>query len=150
MDFVKSIGGQARKPFQDPLQLYSKKILGREAEYYDDFYFSPNRINADLEKEFGDIDPPDQARRMLAIVQFNLSAIHIDIQDRKNKYPSPICFFVQVPKDILLLYKSESPYFDLQGCYHEMGHAAHAYSINPQAEYWNRYTFPMGIASQYS
>jgi hypothetical protein len=31
MDFVKSIGGQARKPFQEPLQLYSKKILGREA-----------------------------------------------------------------------------------------------------------------------
>jgi hypothetical protein len=50
MDFVKSIGGQARKPFQEPLQLYSKKILGREAEYYDDLYFSRNRIYADRER----------------------------------------------------------------------------------------------------
>ena len=105
-------------------------------------YIFPVTGYMQIEKEFGHIDPPDQARRILAIVQFNLSAIHIDIQDRKNKYPSQICFFVQVPKDIRLLYKSESPYFDSQGCYHEMGHAPHAYSINPQAGYWNRYTFP--------
>jgi hypothetical protein len=150
MDLVESMGRQARKPFQEALQLYSKKILGRQAEYYDDFYFFRNRIYADLEKEFAGINPPEQARRILAAMQFNLSSIHIDTQDRKNKYPSPICFFVQVPNDIRVLYKSESPYFDLQGCYHEMGHAVHAASINPQAEYWNRYSFPIGIAEIFS
>jgi hypothetical protein len=149
-DLVKSMGRQARKPFQEALQAISKKVLGREAEYYDDFYFFRNRVYADLEKEFVGVNPIEQVRRTLATMQFDLSSIHIDTEQRKNKYPSPICFFVQVPNDIRVLYKSESPYFDLQGCYHEMGHAAHASSISSKAEYWNRYSFSMGIAEIFS
>ncbi|HJU33691.1 MAG TPA: hypothetical protein VJ695_01075 [Nitrososphaera sp.] len=150
VDFVKSLGRQAKKPFQEALQNISKKVLGRDAEYYDDFYFFRNSVYADLEKAFVGVNPLEQVRRTLATMQFDLSSIHIDMEQRKNKYPSPICFFVQVPNDIRVLYKSESPYFDLQGCYHEMGHAAHASSINAQAEYWNRYTFSMGIAEIFS
>ena len=150
VDLVKSMGRQAKKPFQEALATISKKVLGREAEYYDDFYFFRNRVYADLEKEFARVNPSDQVRRTLAAMQFNLNPIHFDTEDRKNKYPSPICFFVQVPGDIRVLYKSESPYFDLQGCYHEMGHAVHASSINPQAEYWDRYGFSMGIAEIFS
>ena len=149
-DFVKSLGRQARKPFQEALQTISKKVLGRKAEYYDDFYFFRNRVYADLDKEFVGVNPTEQVRRTLATMQFDLSSIHIDTEQRKNKYPSPICFFVQVPNDIRVLYKSESPYFDLQGCYHEMGHALHASSISSQAEYWNRYSFSMGIAEIFS
>ncbi|HEX2472093.1 MAG TPA: hypothetical protein VHJ59_05030, partial [Nitrososphaera sp.] len=114
-NFVKSMGRQARKPFQEALQAMSKKVLGREAEYYDDFYFFRNRIYADLEKEFVGVNPPELVRRTLATMQFDLSSVRIDTEQRKNKYPSPICFFVQVPNDIRVLYKSESPYFDLQG-----------------------------------
>ena len=150
IDFVKSMGKQARKPFQEALASISKKVLGREAEYYDDFYFFRNRVYADLEKEFAGVNPPEQVKRTLATMQFNLSTIHFDTENRKNKYPSPICFFVQVPSDVRVLYKSESPYFDLQGCYHEMGHAVHASSISPQAEYWDRYGFSMGVAEIFS
>ncbi|MEM3094156.1 MAG: M3 family metallopeptidase [Nitrososphaera sp.] len=150
IDFVKSMGQQAKKPFQEALATISKKVLGRDAEYYDDFYFFRNRVYADLEKEFAGVNPPDQVRRTLAAMQFDLSPIHFDTEDRKNKYPSPICFFVQVPSDIRVLYKSESPYFDLQGCYHEMGHAMHASSISSRAKYWDRYGFSMGIAEVFS
>ena len=149
-DFVKSLGRQARKPFQEALRSISKKMLGRKAEYYDDFYFFRNRVYADLDKEFVGVNPTEQVRRTLATMRFDLSSIHIDTEQRKNKYPSPICFFVQVPNDIRVLYKSESPYFDLQGCYHEMGHAVHASSISAEAEYWNRYSFSMGIAEIFS
>jgi hypothetical protein len=149
-DFVKSLGRQARKPFQEALYSISKKVLGRKAEYYDDFYFFRNRVYADLDKEFVGVNPTEQVRRTLATMRFDLSSIHIDTEQRKNKYPSPICFFVQVPNDIRVLYKSESPYFDLQGCYHEMGHAVHASSISAEAEYWNRYSFSMGIAEIFS
>jgi hypothetical protein len=149
-DFVKSLGRQARKPFQEALHSISKKVLGRKAEYYDDFYFFRNRVYADLDKEFVGVNPTEQVRRTLATMRFDLSSIHIDTEQRKNKYPSPICFFVQVPNDIRVLYKSESPYFDLQGCYHEMGHAVHASSISAEAEYWNRYSFSMGIAEIFS
>src|ERR687898_876523 len=84
------------------------------------------------------------------LIQFDLSKINFDVDNRKNKYPSPICFFVQVPNDIRVLYKTESPYFDLQGCFHETGHAMHATSIDPSLEYWNRYSFSMGIAEIFS
>ncbi|HZA48023.1 MAG TPA: M3 family metallopeptidase [Nitrososphaera sp.] len=149
-NFVKSMGRQAKRPFQEALDSISKKVLGRKAEYYDDFYFFRNRVYADLEKEFVGLNPAAQVRHTLATMQFNLSSIHIDTEQRKNKYPSPLCFFVQVPNDIRVLYKSESPYFDLQGCYHEMGHALHASSISAGAEYWNRYSFSMGIAEIFS
>jgi oligoendopeptidase F len=128
----------------------SKKVLKRDAEYYDEFYFFRNRVYADLEKDFANVDPPQHIKRMLTAMQFNLSPIHIDTEDRKNKYPSPICFFIQIPNDIRVLFKSESQYFDLQGCYHEMGHAVHASSINPKLEYWNKYHFSMGIAEIFS
>jgi hypothetical protein len=150
IDLVKSMGRQAKKPFQEALENISKKVLGRDAEYYDDFYFFRNRVYADLEKEFAGVNPPEQVKRTLGAMQFNLSSINFDTENRKDKYPSPICFFVQVPNDIRVLYKSESPYFDLQGCYHEMGHAVHASSINPRAEYWDKYFFSMGIAEIFS
>ena len=150
IEFVKSMGREAKKPFQEALASMSKKVLGRDAEYYDDFYFFRNKVYADLEKGFAGIDPTEQVRRTLEGMQFDLSHINFDTEDRKNKYPSPICFFVHVPFDIRVLYKSESPYFDLQGCYHEMGHAVHASAINPNADYWNRYSFSMGVAEIFS
>ncbi|MEO9363331.1 MAG: hypothetical protein ABI348_05460 [Nitrososphaera sp.] len=149
-EFVKSMGAQAKKPFREALADVSKKVLGRPAEYYDDFYFFRNRVYSDLEKHFSSIDPTAQVKKTLEGLGFDLSRIQIDAENRKDKYPSPICFFVQVPNDVRVLYKSESPYFDLQGCYHEMGHAAHATSIDPAADYWDRYGFSMGIAEIFS
>jgi hypothetical protein len=148
--FVKSMGRQAKKPFRDALADMSKKVLGREADYYDDFYFFRNRVYADVEKHFAGMSPPDQVRRTLEAMGFDLSHIYFDTENRRDKYPSPICFFVQVPSDVRVLYKSESPYFDLQGCYHEMGHAAHATSIDPAASYPDRYGFSMGVAEIFS
>jgi hypothetical protein len=150
LSFVKSMGNAAKKPFREALAEMSEKVLGRPAEYFDDFYFFRNRIYADLEKYFSKTDPVGQVRNTLSSMQFDLSRINIDAEDRKEKYPSPICFFVHVPEDIRVLYKAESAYFDLQGCYHEMGHAIHATSIDPKQEYWNRYGFSMGIAEIFS
>jgi oligoendopeptidase F len=89
-------------------------------------------------------------RKILAFMQFDLTKIVFDTESRKNKYPSPICFFVQIPNDIRILYKEESPYFDLQGCFHEFGHAMHASSIDANNEYWTKYRIPMGIAEIFS
>ena len=65
----------------------------------------------------------------------NVKKISYDSEDRKNKYPSPICFFIHIPSDIRILYREESPYFDFQRCFHESEHAMHATSINPSLEY---------------
>ena len=150
IQFIKSLGQLTKKPFRESLAKISEKVLGREAEYYDDFYFFRNRVYSDLEKNFSAIDPLKEIKKILQRMQFDLSKIHFDIKNRKNKYPSPICFFIQIPNDVRILYKTESPYFDLQGCFHETGHAIHAISINSQLEYWNKYSFSIGIAEIFS
>ncbi len=89
-------------------------------------YFFRNKVYSNLDINFSSIDPLIEVRKILAFMQFDLTKIIFDTESRKNKYPSPICFFVQIPHDIRILYKKESPYFDLQGCFHEFGHGIHA------------------------
>ncbi|MDX1371877.1 MAG: hypothetical protein R3321_05370 [Nitrososphaeraceae archaeon] len=150
IEFVTNMGNKASKPFKKSLKNISMEILGKNCEYYDDFYFFRNKVYNDFEKVFYNINPIKEVKRVLKTLSFQLERISFDSEDRKNKYPSPICFFVQIPKDIRILYKSESPYFDLQGCFHEFGHAMHASSINPNLEYWKKYFIAMGISEIFS
>ncbi|MGB7634088.1 MAG: hypothetical protein WBL68_10210 [Nitrososphaeraceae archaeon] len=86
--------------------------MNRDHEYYDDFYFFRNRIYSDIEGAFSNLDPVDEVMRALKSMNFDLSNIQFDTENRKDKFPSPICFFVEIPSDSRVLYKSESPYFD--------------------------------------
>jgi hypothetical protein len=150
VELIKSMGQKAKKPFKDALTDVGKSILGKEPEYYDDFYFFRNKIYSDIDSRFLDIDPLSEVKKILVNMEFDLSSIHFDTEDRKNKYPSPICFFVRIPTDIRVLYKGESPYFDFQACFHETGHAMHASSIDIKNDYWDKYRIPMGVAEIFS
>jgi oligoendopeptidase F len=150
VEFIKSIGQKAKKPFKDALTDIGKTILGKEPEYYDDFYYFRNKVYSDIDSNFLAIDPLGEVKNVLTNMEFDLSRIHFDTENRKDKYPSPICFFVKIPDDIRILYKNESPYFDLQACFHETGHAMHASSIDATNEYWDKYRIPMGIAEIFS
>jgi hypothetical protein len=150
INFVKYIGNKSSKTFKQSLQNMSDEILKRNAEYYDDFYFFRNMVYKDFDKTFKKINAVKEVKKILKVLNFDLNRINFDIENRPNKYPSPICFFVRIPYDIRILYKSESPYFDLQGCFHESGHAMHASSISPEKEYWKKYYIPMGIAEIFS
>jgi hypothetical protein len=150
INFVKYIGNNSSKPFKKSLQMISSEILKRDAEYYDDFYFFRNKTYKDFDMTFKKINPLKEVNKILKILNFDLNRISFDTENRQNKYPSPICFFVRIPYDIRILYKSESPYFDLQGCFHESGHAMHASSINPEKEYWEKYHISMGVAEIFS
>jgi oligoendopeptidase F len=151
MGTIKSMGHEAMKPFKDALTDIGKTILGgKEPEYYDDFYYFRNKAYFDIESNFLTIEPLGEVKKILMNMEFDLSSIHFDTQDRKDKYPSPICFFVKIPDDIRILYKKESPYFDLQACFHETGHAMHASSIDKRNDYWDKYKIPMGISEIFS
>jgi oligoendopeptidase F len=150
IEFMKSMGNRAKKPFREALTNISKIILGREPDYYDDFYFFRNKIYSDIDSNFLPLDPLKEVKEIIANMEFDLSRIHFDVEDRKNKYPSPICFFVRIPDDIRVLYKRESPIFDFQACFHETGHAIHASSVDINNEYWNKYRIPMGTAEIFS
>jgi Peptidase family M3 len=150
VEFIKSMGQRAKRPFQEALSEISRSILGRQPEYYDDFYFFRNKVYSDIDKNFTRINPVNEVKKILSDMEFDLSKIHFDTEDRKNKYPSPICFFVRIPTDIRVLYKRESPIFDFQACFHETGHAIHASSVDPNIEYWNKYRISIGIAEIFS
>jgi Peptidase family M3 len=150
VEFIKSMGQRANRPFQEALSEISRSILGRQPEYYDDFYFFRNKVYSDIDKNFTRINPVNEVKKILSDMEFDLSKIHFDTEDRKNKYPSPICFFVRIPTDIRVLYKRESPIFDFQACFHETGHAIHASSVDPNIEYWNKYRISIGIAEIFS
>lgn len=150
VEFVKSMGQRAKKPFKDALSDMGKEILGKEPEYYDDFYYFRNKAYSDIDGNFLKTEPLGEVKRILTNMEFDLSRIDFDTEDRKDKYPSPICFFVKIPDDIRVLYKKESPYFDLQACFHETGHAMHASSIDATSEYWDKYRIPMGMAETFS
>jgi hypothetical protein len=150
VDFIKSMGQKAKRPFQEALSEVSRSILGRQPEYYDDFYFFRNRVYSEIDKNFSSINPINEVKKVLIAMDFDLGKIHFDTEDRKNKYPSPICFFVRIPIDIRVLFRRETPIFDFQACFHETGHAIHASSVDPDIEYWNKYRIPMGIAEIFS
>ena len=150
IEFIKSMGQGAKKPFKDALTDIGKTILGKEPEYYDDFYYFRNKAYSDIDSNFLSIDPLSEVKHILTNMEFDLSRIHFDTEDRRNKYPSPICFFVRIPDDIRILYKKESPYFDFQACFHESGHAMHASSVDAKNEYWDKYRIPMGVAEIFS
>ena len=107
IDFVKYLGQRAKKPFQDALTDVGKSAIDAEPNYYDDFYFFRNKIYSDIENNFSSIDPVVEVQRILAAMEFDLSRIHFDTEDRRSKYPSPICFFVKIPTDIRVLYKRD-------------------------------------------
>ena len=148
-NLVSDMGQRATTPFRSELK-FGTELIGKHPEYYDDFYFFRNRIFQSMEKYFSKINPVVMVKRTLGSIGFDFSKIHFDTYNRPNKYPSPICFFVKIPDDIRVLYKSESPFFNLQSCYHETGHAIHASSIDPELSYWEKYKFSMGIAEIFS
>jgi hypothetical protein len=149
-EFVRSLGEKAKIPFRNILLDISRELFDREAEYYDDFYFFRNRIYSDIEEAFAYLNPVKEVTEIMKLMNFGLSNIQFDTECRKDKYPSPICFFVKIPSDIRVLYKKESPYFDFQGCLHETGHAIHATSINDTCSYSEKYRSPMGVAEIFS
>lgn len=147
---VKSMGENAKKSFREALSDIGKTVLGREPEYYDDFYYFRNKVYSDVSSSFTLADPVAEVKRILNNMEFDLSKIHFDTEDRKNKYPSPICFSIRIPSDIRILYKRESPYFDFQSCFHETGHAMHFSTVSVYNDYWDKYIIPMGIAEVFS
>lgn len=148
--FIEDMANYTKKLFGEKIIELSNMIIGKNPEYFDDFYYFRNRIFEDMSEKFAQVDPISTVMKTMKELSFDINKISYDIEDRKNKYPSPICFFIEIPSDIRILYKQESPYFDFHGCFHEFGHAMHATSIRPDLVYEKKYHMPMGITEIFS
>lgn len=91
---------------------------------------------------------------MISVYRPHLESKVHSVIDKIDNYLSILLVLltlsVTIARDIRILYKRESPYFDFQACFHETGHAMHASSIDENNEYWNKYRIPMGIAEVFS
>lgn len=146
-DFVEKLGKEVKNEFVKEFKKYSFKICNREPRYYDDLYFMRNVIFNHLEIK---VNPLVYIKKTMNKLGFSRKFISIDAVDRKNKYPSPFCSFIQIPKDIRVSYKTENPVNDLNSVYHEFGHAMHASSINANLPYWTRAHLSDGLAETFS
>ncbi len=148
-EFVQGLANATSKLFNERLVTLSNKIFDRNPEYYDDFHYFRNRVFKNISDEFANVNPISTVIKTLRDLRMNVKKICYDSEDRINKYPSPICFFILIPSDIRILHREESPYFDFQGCFHGSGQVVHVTSINPNLEY-KKYHIPMGINEIFS
>jgi hypothetical protein len=149
-ELVQKLGAAVKKPFKEALQKYAREVKKAPPDYYDDFYYFRGKIYQPLNRIFSKFDPAQMPVRQLRKLGFDTRRIHVDAEDRPGKTPSPVAFFVQTPNDARLLVKPVSPYTDLEGSYHEFGHAMQCVSIDPKLPIWDREFLAHGIAEIFS
>lgn len=148
---VESLGSSLRPVFAKSLGRFSKEMLGRDADYYDDFYFFRSRVFRKYAEDFlPKVDPFAQIVRTMAEMGLDASKIRVDSADRKGKSASAFCFGINIPEDVRLSYRKANPLDDFTNIFHETGHGIHFSSIEQEALYEDKYGTPMGVAEIFS
>jgi hypothetical protein len=137
-----------RHEFERQWKHYMQEHLGRDPEYYDDFYYMRNAVFAKLKS--APIDPIQSVFTTAKELGFDPKKILLDKEDRPDKYASPFCSFVRIPSDVRISYKPENPINDLSSVFHEYGHGFHATSMRAELPYWTRYVTSNGLNETFS
>ncbi|HXW37829.1 MAG TPA: hypothetical protein VEJ36_08020 [Nitrososphaerales archaeon] len=149
--FVDRLGRSLRPAFWEALEEYSDEILGREAEYYDDFYFFRARIFRKYAKRFPvKTDPITQITKTMARMGLDARKVKVDSADRRGKSASAFCAPIRIPKDVRISYRKSNPLEDFTGVFHEFGHGIDFSSIPERASYSDKFALPMGVAEIFS
>ncbi len=152
-DFACSLGDNARPTFLAAADHYASEVFGKDTfDYYDDFYVARGRIYSPLNKFLEKKDPLKIISKVLNEWGFqdDYTSIKVDSENREKKSPSALCFGIQIPTDIRIVFKRVSPFSDFSSVFHEFGHGIHGTSGIPQDPYWKRYLVPMSVAETFS
>ncbi|HUI01303.1 MAG TPA: hypothetical protein VLU99_09155 [Nitrososphaerales archaeon] len=145
------LGELAAPAFRDSLDLYAPEIVGRPAEYFDDYYFFRNRVFRRYEKELPTKERPIQKiSRTMKAMGLDASRIAVDEADRPGKHASAFCSGIRIPTDVRISYRKANPLEDFSAVFHEFGHGIHFSSIDPQASFADRYGVASGVAEIFS
>ncbi|MBN1645134.1 hypothetical protein JW851_03800 [Candidatus Woesearchaeota archaeon] len=147
---IKTLRNKVKTHFRKQFKYYAKKTLNKKPEYYDDLYYVRNAIYHDLIEGFKGIDPIKSIKKTMKEMGLNPNKIKVDQKDRPNKYASPFCYPVQIPRDVRVSFKPENPLNDANSIYHEFGHAIHFSSIKKQLPFWTRTLISNGLAETFS
>jgi len=150
-NLLMKLGDDARDFFLTAAEHFAPEILGKKkVEYYDDFYTWRGRIYRPLNKYFEKMNPLKEIERLLTKLGFAIDKIKVDSEDRENKSPSASCWGIQIPNDVRILFRRESPFSDFGSVFHEFGHGIHDVSANPKDSVWKRYLVARGVAETFS
>jgi len=150
-NLLMKLGDGARDSFLTAAEHFAPEILGKKkVEYYDDFYTWRGRIYRPLNRYFEKLTPLKEIGKLLTRLGFAIDKIKVDAEDRENKSPSASCWGVQVPNDVRILFRKESPFSDFGSIFHEFGHGIHDVSANPKDSVWKRYLIAKGVAETFS
>jgi hypothetical protein len=151
ISFVDNLGNNLRSAFRESLKRYSKEILGRDAKYYDDFYFFRSRVFRKYAESFlPRVDPVSRVVRTMAEMGLDARKVKVDSVDRKGKSASAFCFGIRVPTDVRISYRKSNPLENFTGIFHEMGHGVHFSSVARDRLFEDKYGVPMGVAEIFS
>jgi hypothetical protein len=145
------LGELAASPFRDALEAYSNEIIGRPAEYYDDYYFFRNRVFKSYQKKLPTKQGPiPRIVRTMRSMGLDASSIRVDDVDRPGKNASAFCSGIKIPTDVRISYRKSNPLEDFSSVFHEFGHGIHFASIDPHASFADRYGVASGVAEIFS
>jgi hypothetical protein len=151
ISMVQRLGELARSPFRESLARYSSEIIGRPAEYYDDYYFFRNRVFKRYAKDLPTRERPiPMVVRTMKGIGLDASKVRVDDSDRKGKNASAFCSGIRIPSDVRISYRKANPFEDFSAVFHEFGHAIHFSSIDPRASFYDRYGVTNGVAEIFS
>jgi len=151
MSMVQRLGELARAPFRESLSRYSSEIIGRPAEYYDDYYFFRNRVFRKYAARLPTKEKPvGKVVKTMKLMGLDASKIVVDDADRKGKNTSAFCSGIKIPADVRISYRKANPFEDFSSVFHEFGHGIHFSSIDPRAAFSDRYGVANGVAEIFS
>jgi Peptidase family M3 len=152
ISFVETLGSALKPLFRESLEHYSKEILdGKNAEYYDDYYFFRSRVfRRYAEKLPTKYEPVQKILSTMKKMGLDASKVKVDDVNRKGKRPSAFCFPIKVPTDVRICYRKSNPLEDFSGVFHEFGHGIHGVSIMKNESFENKYLIAMGVAEVFS
>ena len=126
------LGSNQGEPWEDFITLY----MNRWSEYVDRFVPA--------------IDVVNTALRISSAMGFAVNAITVDLEERPRKIPGASVLNIRIPTDVRICVKPIEGAENFAAVYHEMGHALHFVSIDPNLPFHIRYVLSSGIAETFS
>lgn len=147
---IEATATSARETFQSALARFASEVMGKRAEFYDDYYVFTGAVFEPVDPYLGAVEFAEVIEDAFRRLGFVLSGVTVDDKIRAGKHASPICMAVQIPNEIFVLFQPTSPVADYIGYAHEMGHAVHFSSVDAALPYTDRCLVPAGILELFS
>ncbi|MHB8586369.1 MAG: gluzincin family metallopeptidase [Thermoplasmatota archaeon] len=147
---VRESAERAKPEFIREATTIAPDAIGKPMEYYDDMYVLRHAIYHPIDAKFANVNFVEHMLSVARNLGFAIEPIQIDGEPRPGKYSSPICFGIQIPGDVRVLYQRTSPFSDHVSFWHEMGHALHFASVEAERSFAERRLISNGIAEIFS